>query len=998
MRSESTWLRRRHNFFFGARPLLLCGLLICLSTLSFGQMFEADQSSSIISISDKHGNPVLRVILYRGGKPSVELLIHHDHGRLGGLCSGMLRISPTRVSFTPSNPKNAGEAFDLDRQLVTVAVEESRYPILNINANGRDYKLMETQRGVPKDSSQFAKLIHEVMTDFDGFMARSKTVPAKVSSASGRTSANEANGSRSTAKDTTLATDVTSATFAPDLSTPTGQLTALVSRSNVSHGTGIGESWKYQAEAPRLVGCVLEFRQRLVNNGVEKERDFGFGQNVLRIDLRLIDWTRSDVQPLVTLHPAPWITRLIPTTGNFILGTETWGFVPLVYSERGAADSALLQLRLRSTGCASARSDEEKALMNPATADPVLEQSQQAHVGSQVAQWRQAGITPPGSDLSKFAHTSYEHCIGHKGNRANWGMSCSSYSSELKKAGHIEEAKVAQFYACDQGSELACESAGFDASYHAKDIVLGRVMMERCVAISGESKHLCELFLYNSYRNDVPKNFEKLGHYARAVCDGAEVEPQERVGICEVAKAYDNDKDKRSLPKANADPATLLASLRSQADGPFSPAERQQFENEALLFIEQDDKKICDGRKKPDFGTQGMHCSRLARTFRNRLPGESSASYDVKACQLLQDFASCNRTAIDLKEMGNYSAARQSLGLCSQPECLDALSMSYEFEEPANLDQAALFEKLACEKVKGTQDGADYSIDLYCTRAQALGVPLDVEAQHARVRQEATADVANARQRVQDEQRERAASQHKGGGWDTFFSMVVPFLAGASMAQNMGANGQQAIVAGLATAAKVKQITSPDGGQSPSVALLTGAAQALSGQATNPIQQTANEQIAAIHALADAKTAQDRAAAQQRLAAQQAAQQTVANRNSSPIRQSAGAGGADSGSAPGPGTPVDVSGCVKVTVDSLQHLMTNTCHTVVNVVYAQPDSKEFGSMRISDFSLAYNESRWAGEAKSDYKVYVCSSPFKPVKSGTSQTPDYNAGSTTCSAD
>src|SRR5258705_11943730 len=171
MRSESASLRRRHNFFFGARSLLLCGLVICLSTLSFGQMFEADQSSSIISISDKHGNPVLRVILYRGGKPSVELLIHHDHGRLGGLCSGTLRISPTRVSFTPSNPKNAGEAFDLDRQLVTVAGEESLYPILNINANGRDYKLMETERGVPKDTSKFAKLIHEFMTDFERFMS-----------------------------------------------------------------------------------------------------------------------------------------------------------------------------------------------------------------------------------------------------------------------------------------------------------------------------------------------------------------------------------------------------------------------------------------------------------------------------------------------------------------------------------------------------------------------------------------------------------------------------------------------------------------------------------------------------------------------------------------------------------------------------------------------------------------------------------------------------------
>ncbi len=409
MRSESTSLRRRHNFFFGPHPILSCALVICLSTPSFGQMFEADQSSSIISISDKHGNPVLRVLLHRGGKPSVEIFIHHDHGRLGGFCSGTLRISPARVSFTPSNPKNAGEAFDLDRQLVTVAVEESRYPILNISANGRDYKLMETQRGVPKDSSQFAKLIHEVMTDFDGFMARSKTAPAIASSASVSASANEPNGARSTATDATVTSDATSATFAPDLSTPTGQLTALVSQSNVSHGTGTAESWKYQAEVARLVGCVLEFRQRLVNNGVEKERDFGFGQNVLRIDLRLIDWTRSDVQPLVNFHPAPWITRLIPTTSNFILGTETWGFVPLVYSERGAADSVLFQLRLRSTGCASVRSDEEKALMNPATADPVLEQSQQAHVASQVAQWRQAGITPPGSDLSKFAHTSYEH-------------------------------------------------------------------------------------------------------------------------------------------------------------------------------------------------------------------------------------------------------------------------------------------------------------------------------------------------------------------------------------------------------------------------------------------------------------------------------------------------------------------------------------------------------------------------------------------------------------
>jgi len=38
--------------------------------------------------------------------------------------------------------------------------------------------------------------------------------------------------------------------------------------------------------------------------------------------------------------------------------------------------------------------------------------------------------------------------------------------------------------------------------------------------------------------------------------------------------------------------------------------------------------------------------------------------------------------------------------------------------------------------------------------------------------------------------------------------------------------------------------------------------------------------------------------------------------------------------------------------------MTNTCHTVVNVVYAQPDSKEFGTMRISSFSLGYNESQW----------------------------------------
>src|SRR5258705_3078834 len=119
------------------------------------------------------------------------------------------------------------------------------------------------------------------MSDFDGFMARSKPKPAIVDSAPGRTSQNEHNGYQSAAKDTTLATDVTSATFAPDLSTPTGQLTALVSRSNVSHGTGTGETSKYQAEAPRLVGCVLEFRQRLVNNCLGMEQGFGFWNNVL---------------------------------------------------------------------------------------------------------------------------------------------------------------------------------------------------------------------------------------------------------------------------------------------------------------------------------------------------------------------------------------------------------------------------------------------------------------------------------------------------------------------------------------------------------------------------------------------------------------------------------------------------------------------------------------------------------------------------------------------
>jgi hypothetical protein len=162
---------------------------------------------------------------------------------------------------------------------------------------------------------------------------------------------------------------------------------------------------------------------------------------------------------------------------------------------------------------------------------------------------------------------------------------------------------------------------------------------------------------------------------------------------------------------------------------------------------------------------------------------------------------------------------------------------------------------------------------------------------------------------------------------------------------------------------------------------------------SNSIQGTANQQTGAVRA-------QERAA-QQRLAddkVPQAIQQAAANQNPPSTRQIGRAGGAERGSAPGPGNPVDVSGCVKVTVDAMQHLMTNTCHTVVNVVYAQPDSKEFGTMRISDFSLGYNESRWAGESRSDYKVYVCSSPFKPVKTGTDRTPDYNAGSTTCSAE
>ena len=136
---------------------------------------------------------------------------------------------------------------------------------------------------------------------------------------------------------------------------------------------------------------------------------------------------------------------------------------------------------------------------------------------------------------------------------------------------------------------------------------------------------------------------------------------------------------------------------------------------------------------------------------------------------------------------------------------------------------------------------------------------------------DANTDLAAVKQEIAKDQAAQAAQaqeQAKSNGSDRRSWIALAGLAGAGIANAGGASATTSLQAGLNAAAVASQVTSENGGQDAATVALTGMAQAANGQATNPIQQTANEQIAAIHAIGNANAAQQQAAAQQPAALQ----------------------------------------------------------------------------------------------------------------------------------
>jgi hypothetical protein len=222
-------------------------------------------------------------------------------------------------------------------------------------------------------------------------------------------------------------------------------------------------------------------------------------------------------------------------------------------------------------------------------------------------------------------------------------------------------------------------------------------------------------------------------------------------------------------------------------------------------------------------------------------------------------------------------------------------------------------------------------------------------------------------------------------------------LAGASIANAGGADAATSLQTGLKAAAVASQVTSDNGGQDATTAGLTAMAQAANGQATNPIQQTANEQIAAIRAIGDANAVAKQQAEQRRLATQQSSQQTAANQNSSSNRQSGGAGGADS-SAPGTGGRGGKS-CVNATPEKGRWKLSNCAGEYENVAFTQPNAVTNGAVASGwheDFSFFGGESYLtSADSRYSYKIWACTGGSVPIDTATGTVPTYYSPNVEC---
>jgi TPR repeat protein len=281
----------------------------------------------------------------------------------------------------------------------------------------------------------------------------------------------------------------------------------------------------------------------------------------------------------------------------------------------------------------------------------------------------------------------------------------------------------------------------------------------------------------------------------------------------------------------------------------------------------------------------------------------------------------------------------------------------------------------------------------------------------------ASADLAAVQQEIARDQAAQAAqaqeeAKNKSGS-DRGFLTAMAGLATASMAHSAGASDTQALQAGLNTAAAVSKITSTDGGQDPTTALLTGAAQVANGQATNPIQQTANEQSAAIlrtGAQAAAQRGQTQQAAQASQLAntyqQRAGQQPTANQNSAlglGSNHAAGTGGAGAGdvNAPGSGpsslTPAQAKLCIKLWVKNDVINVTNNCGEYIEMTFVQPGdpSKGYQPQSIDINFLGGETYNAAGLTGLPYRYWACLKASTPIDTNTNASPTYQSTNVVC---